>query len=79
VESGKGKHFAKCDPCDKDININSSKDALIKHSSSKMHILKVKAVKNNQPITNYMAATSTQVSHGKAVKKSNFIFNFCFV
>jgi hypothetical protein len=64
VESGKGKHFAKCDPCD--ININSGKDALIKHSSSKMHILKVKAVKTNQPITNYMASTSTQVSHGKS-------------
>jgi hypothetical protein len=80
VESGKGKHFAKCDPCDKDININSGKDALIKHSSSKMHLLKVKAVKSNQPITNYMASTSTQVSHGKTVKKGNFVFiffNYC--
>ncbi|CAH1383554.1 unnamed protein product [Tenebrio molitor] len=44
-----------------------------------MHLLKVKAVKSNQPITNYMANTSTQVSHGKAVKKGTEILWAAFV
>ncbi|CAH1367714.1 unnamed protein product [Tenebrio molitor] len=39
-----------------------------------MHLLKVKAVKSNQPITNYMASTSTQVSHGKSVKKAEILW-----
>lgn len=53
MKSRKGKDYAKCKPCDKDINITSGKDALTKHAIGKFHLQKVKSVSTQRTLESF--------------------------
>lgn len=57
-KSKKGKTFGRCNSCDKDINISSGKDSLIKHKNSKFHCDKLKMMRNQQRIEDFGASLS---------------------
>ncbi|XP_023241250.1 uncharacterized protein LOC111639591 [Centruroides sculpturatus] len=48
IQSKKGRQFALCKPCGKDINISNGKDALLKHSVGKFHIKKLETISSKQ-------------------------------
>lgn len=68
VKSNKGRSFAKCKLCNKDINVISGKDALLKHSKGKFHSTKCKNV-SSQPSITCFTSEATAVSAEKQRKE----------
>lgn len=58
-ESKKGRKFAKCKCCDKDINVTSGKDALIKHSIGQFHLKKAQTIAKQRTLTSFVAGGSS--------------------
>ncbi|CAG9839822.1 unnamed protein product [Diabrotica balteata] len=52
-KSTKGE-LAFCKSCNKDINIKSGKDSIIKHSNTNIHKQKCNAIATQRPITRFM-------------------------
>lgn len=69
-KSSKGKNYAKCKPCDKDINITSGKDSLIKHSIGKFHVKKCQTIAKQPTITSFATAgLSSKIKLEKRIKE----------
>lgn len=69
TKSHKGETFAKCRSCDKEINISSGKDALIKHRNSKFHLEKKKLLRGQQSIGKFVVDTSAKATLDQNIKK----------
>lgn len=61
MKSEKATTYAKCKVCNKDINIASGKDALIKHSKGKAHLTKCKSISRQPDITYFTSEASTAI------------------
>nr|XP_023022324.1 uncharacterized protein LOC111510630 [Leptinotarsa decemlineata] len=61
MKSEKGTTYAKCKVCNKDINIASGKDALIKHIKGKAHLTKCKSISRQPDITYFTSEASTAI------------------
>ncbi|CAH1995712.1 unnamed protein product [Acanthoscelides obtectus] len=57
IKSQKGKNFGFCKACNKDINISSGKDSLIKHTQRKIHEQNVKSIKSQPSMTKFVTDT----------------------
>jgi hypothetical protein len=73
-KSRKGQVYAKCKPCDKDINISSGKDALLKHSISKLHQTKIKSISQTSTLTSFVAQGSANKILEDDIKKGSLFF-----
>lgn len=69
-KSEKGFQYAKCSSCDKNINIISGKDALMKHNNSATHQTKLKAI-SKQPTLEAFATAAPSILE-EEVKKGNY-------
>lgn len=75
MKSRKGENYAKCRSCDKDLNISSGKDALIKHGISKFHLEKIKLQRGQQSISKFVVETSAQVTLDYNVKEGILFYS----
>lgn len=69
-KSRKNEQFAYCKCCDKEINIKSGKDSLIKHCSRNMHKEKCKQIANQQSISSFMKPVASG-SQQHEIKEGN--------
>lgn len=77
AKSRKGKTFAMCKTCDKDINITSGKDALIKHAKSKSHQDKARSIQSQISIKKFTVDMSgKRVLEDKVKEGEQFILFF---
>lgn len=72
-KSRKGKNFAKCNSCDKDINITSGKDSLIKHKNSKFHQEKLKILRGQHRITDFTSSLSEAKQLKENIAEGRFV------
>lgn len=73
-KSQKGPEYAGCKYCNKDINVSSGKDALLKHKLSKLHRAKCKIISTQNKITAYSTKTMEEMRNFEySVKKGSKI------
>lgn len=72
-ESSKGKAYAMCTACHKDINVNSGKDALLKHRISKAHQNKIKIITNQPSVSKFTVDLSAKRKIEDSIKEGNII------
>lgn len=70
TNSLKGSSYARCKPCDKDINITSGKDALIKHKARQFHIKRIKCIAKQPSITSFIGTEGvSKITLDRSVKE----------
>lgn len=74
--SKKGEHFGKCKSCNKDINICSGKDALIKHSIGQFHQKKTKTIAKQTTLTSFASGGSSAKKLDDDIKEGKFKKSF---
>lgn len=79
TRSRKGENYAQCRSCDKDLNISSGKDAIIKHGISKFHLEKIKLQRGQQSIDKFVLDKSTKVRLDDGIKEGIFLVNNLFL
>lgn len=72
TKSSKGKSYAKCKACNKDIIITSGKDALFKHSLAKYHEKASKSIAKQPLIVSFVGeGLSSKTKLEENVKEGN--------
>lgn len=72
TKSNQGRNFAKCKACNKDINISSGKDSLMKHKSRKIHEQNVKSLQKQSSITTFLSDVPKKKQLEENIKEGLF-------